>query len=82
MGEKNLNKDFTNTRRGGGGGHYFEKVFSKFLYFLNDGFPYLQEYGPLCFNENGIQRTRGRSDIVLNCATFNFLFPIEKKICG
>ena len=33
MGEKNLNKDFSNTRRGGGG-HHFEKVFLKNLDFF------------------------------------------------
>ena len=40
MGEKNLNKDFSNTRRGGGV-TILRKFFSKFLFFLNDGFPYL-----------------------------------------
>ena len=39
MGEKNLNKDFPNTRRGGGGVIILRKFFLKFLYFLNDGFP-------------------------------------------
>ena len=35
---KNLNKDFTNTGRGG---HHFMKVFHKIGVFLKDGFPYL-----------------------------------------
>ena len=38
MGEKNLNKDFSNTRRGGGF-TILRKFFSKFYIFLNDGFP-------------------------------------------
>ena len=38
MGEKNLNKDFTNTRRGEG-----VTILRKFFYiFLNDGFPYCE----------------------------------------
>ena len=37
MGEKNLNKDFPNTRRGGV--TILRKFFSKFYIFLNDGFP-------------------------------------------
>ena len=37
MGEKNLNKDFSNTRRGGV--TILRKFFSKFYIFLNDGFP-------------------------------------------
>ena len=45
MGEKNLNKDFTNTRRGGGV-TILRKFFSKFL-FLNDGFPYIKLGGTL-----------------------------------
>ena len=36
---KNLNKDFTNIIRGGGGDHLFVKVFHKKRFFLNDGFP-------------------------------------------
>ena len=36
MGEKNLNKDFTNTRRGGSP---FCESFSQNFFFLNDGFP-------------------------------------------
>ena len=39
MGETNLNKDFSNTRRGGGGVTILRKFFSKFYIFLNDGFP-------------------------------------------
>ena len=35
---KNLNKDFTNTGREGGG-HHFVKVFHKIKIFLKDGFP-------------------------------------------
>ena len=36
---KNLNKDFTNTGRGGRGGNHFMKVFHKIGVFLKDGFP-------------------------------------------
>ena len=36
---KNLNKDFTNTTRGGGG-TFLGKFFEKFRFFLTDGFPY------------------------------------------
>ena len=59
MGEKNLNKDFSNTRRGGG--HHFEKVFLKILAFLFDGFPedmrhfqlldWLLSDDPYCFGD-------------------------------
>ena len=35
---KNLNKDFTNTGRGGRG-HHFMKVFHKIAFFLKYGFP-------------------------------------------
>ena len=37
---KNLNKDFTNTGRGGG--HHFMKVFHKIGLFLKYGFPNLE----------------------------------------
>ena len=42
MGENNLNKDFSNTRRGGGGAPFLKKFFSKTYIFLNDGFPKCQ----------------------------------------
>ena len=38
MGGKNLNKDFTNTIRGGGG-HHFEKVFHKIPVFFKGWLP-------------------------------------------
>ena len=36
---KNLNKDFTNTGRGGGGGHHFMKVFHKIRVFFKRWLP-------------------------------------------
>ena len=49
MGGKNRN--FTNTRRGGGG-HHFDNFFSKFLFFLNDGFPYIVILKLIYFSTN------------------------------
>ena len=40
---KNLNKDFTNTTRGGGA-TILGKFFIKFRFFLKDGFPYVLMY--------------------------------------
>ena len=45
---KNLNKDFTNTGRGGG--HHFMKVFHKIRVFLKDGFPKLDSFQFMIFN--------------------------------
>ena len=47
MGEKNLNKDFSNTRRGGGP-PFWASFSQNPCFFLNDGFPYPQVHA-----ENG-----------------------------
>ena len=51
MGEKNLNKDFSNTRRGGGD-TILRKFFSKTYIFLNDGFPKCQNVPTLLHAKN------------------------------
>ena len=59
MGEKNLNKDFSNTRRGGV--TILREFFSKSYIFLNDGFPY---YHPPTHNHHLCWSTRWGGSIL------------------